>query len=38
MIRIIISVVINTHALTDAPRIPEDTVDKTEVVGAYSKI
>ena len=38
MIRIITSAVINKHALTDAPRIPEDTVDKTEVVDAYSEI
>ena len=35
---IIIPAVKNTHALTDAPRIPEDTVDKTEVVDAYSEM
>ena len=38
MMRITIPVVINMHALTDAPRIPEDTVDNTEVVDTYSKI
>ena len=38
MKRITIPAVINTIALTDAPRTPEDTVDRTEVVDAYSKI
>ena len=35
---ITIPAVKNRHALTDAPRIPEDTVDNTEIVDAYSKI
>ena len=38
MKRITVPAVINTHALTDAPRIPADTVDKTEVVDAFSEI
>lgn len=36
--KITIAVVINTPALTDAPRIPEDTNDNTEVVDVYSRI